>query len=136
MDLVRLSPYAYSLIIDGRSHYLTLQPGKDGIVVRLRQRNYVVNLRSSLDITIEKLGLTRGHREQSGLIAAPIPGVISSVAVAVGDTVEAGSRLLVLEAMKMENELLAPFAGTVSALHVAAGDTVNRGDRLVELTGQ
>ena len=131
---MRLSPYAYSLIIDGRSHYLTLQPGRDGIVVRLRQRNYVVNLRSGLDITIEKLGLTRGDRDRSGFIAAPIPGVIASVAVAVGDTVKEGSRLLVLEAMKMENELLAPFDGTVTALHGAAGDTVNKGDRLVELT--
>ncbi len=134
VDLARLSPYAYSLIIDGQSHHLTLQPGADDIVVRLRQRNYLVNLRSGLDLTIEKLGLNSAAENQSGVVLAPIPGVISSLAVAVGDTVAAGAQLLVLEAMKMENELPAPFAGTVSALHVAAGDTVNKGDRLIELT--
>ena len=133
---MRLSRYAYSLIMDGRSHYLTLQPGGDGSVVRLRQCNYVVNLRTGLDLTIEKIGLNRASENQSGVVLAPIPGVIASLAVAVGDTVAAGAHLLVLEAMKMENELPAPIAGTVSALHVAAGDTVNKGDRLVELTRQ
>ena len=56
-----------------------------------------------------------------------------SVAVAAGDAVEAGQRLLSVEAMKMENELRAPRAGTVERIAVAAGQTVELGDTLVVL---
>ena len=54
-----------------------------------------------------------------------------SVAVAAGDAVEAGQRLLSVEAMKMENELRAPRAGTVERIAVAAGQTVELGDTLI-----
>ena len=50
-----------------------------------------------------------------------------------GDAVKAGQQLLIIEAMKMENEVLAPADGTVSAVHVAAGQAVQQGDALVDL---
>lgn len=73
--------------------------------------------------------------EPAGLrqIRAPIPGKILEVRAAAGGRVARGEVLLVLEAMKMENDILAPAAGRVSALHVQAGDAVNAGDLLVEL---
>ena len=66
-------------------------------------------------------------------VRAIIPGRVVSVAVAVGDDVEAGQRLLSVEAMKMENELRAPRAGTVDRIAVAAGQTVELGDTLITL---
>ncbi len=66
-------------------------------------------------------------------IRAIIPGRIASVAVAPGDTVEAGQTLLAVEAMKMQNELRAPRAGTVTRVSVGAGSTVDLGDVLVVL---
>jgi len=66
-------------------------------------------------------------------IRAIIPGRVASVAVAPGDTVEAGQTLLAVEAMKMQNELRAPRGGTVSRVAVAAGATVEVGDVLVVL---
>ncbi len=66
-------------------------------------------------------------------IRAIIPGRIASVAVAPGDTVEAGQTLLAVEAMKMQNELRAPRAGTVTRVPVGAGSTVELGDVLVVL---
>ena len=62
-----------------------------------------------------------------------MPGLIVAVAVAVGDHVEKGAPLVVLEAMKMEHTLKAPFAGTVSALTVAKGDRVAENIALVRL---
>jgi biotin carboxyl carrier protein len=62
-----------------------------------------------------------------------MPGLVRAVAVAVGDVVALGQRLLVLEAMKMENDIQAGQAGTVTAVHVAAGDTVQTGRPLVEI---
>jgi biotin carboxyl carrier protein len=66
-------------------------------------------------------------------IRAIIPGRIASVAVAPGDTVEAGQTLLAVEAMKMQNELRAPRAGTVTRVPAGAGATVELGDVLVVL---
>ena len=63
--------------------------------------------------------------------AAPMQGTIVKVLVAVGDTVESGQAVLVLEAMKMENHINAETAGTVAEIRVGAGDTVGTGDVLV-----
>ena len=62
-----------------------------------------------------------------------MPGSIVSVDVNVGDAVEEGQTLVILEAMKMENEIVAPHAGTVAAISVRKGDTVNSDDLLVTL---
>ncbi len=95
-----------------------------------------MRLRDELDLTIEKLGLKDTTRDHSGQVAAPIPGLITSVAVAVGAEVAAGEQLLVLEAMKMENEITAPMSGTVAAVHVSPGEPVEKGTPLVVLEGQ
>ena len=66
-------------------------------------------------------------------VNAPMPGSIVSVKVAVGDTVSEGDVLCILEAMKMENEIMAPCAGKVVAISATQGASVNTGDILVSL---
>jgi biotin carboxyl carrier protein len=66
-------------------------------------------------------------------IRAMIPGRVAAVRVTAGDVVEAGAALLVVEAMKMQNELRAPRAGRVERLVVSAGETIDLGDLLVVL---
>ena len=64
---------------------------------------------------------------------SPLPGVIISVNVKVGDAVKAGQVVAILEAMKMENEIQAESDGTVAAVCVAKGDTIQEGDAIVTL---
>ena len=66
-------------------------------------------------------------------VVAPMPGLIVRVTVEVGDTVQAGQGVVVMEAMKMENELRASVSGTVKAVHVAPGTAVEKGALLIEL---
>jgi pyruvate carboxylase subunit B len=66
-------------------------------------------------------------------VVAPMPGLIVRVQVEVGDTVEAGQGVVVMEAMKMENELRAAAPGVVRAVHATAGKAVEKGTVLVEL---
>ncbi|GLC29878.1 biotin/lipoyl-containing protein [Clostridium omnivorum] len=66
-------------------------------------------------------------------IDAPMPGNIVNVAVKPGDVIKKGQLLVVLEAMKMENEIVSPVDGTVTAVSVAKGDSVNAGDALVQI---
>lgn len=66
-------------------------------------------------------------------VTAPMPGTIVSVKVNVGDKVESGTLVAVLEAMKMENEIFAGVDGTVAGISVSAGDSVNSGDVIVSV---
>lgn len=66
-------------------------------------------------------------------IPSPMPGTILKVLVAVGDQVTENQPLLILEAMKMENEIVVSSAGTITAIHVVPGQVVNPGDGLITI---
>ncbi|HEX7176850.1 MAG TPA: biotin/lipoyl-containing protein [Pyrinomonadaceae bacterium] len=74
-----------------------------------------------------------GHDAGRAQITAPMPGKVVRVLVELGQEVEAGQPVVVVEAMKMQNELKSPKAGAVVALHAAVGATVNSGDILAEI---
>ena len=75
----------------------------------------------------------RRRREGDGAILSPMPGRVIAVLVAAGQAVSKGERMLVLEAMKMEQALLAPFDGMVAELKVAEGAQVPEGTLLVRI---
>ncbi len=66
-------------------------------------------------------------------VASPLPGVIIEISVKEGQTVKAGQKVAVLEAMKMENEIPAPKDGTITDIHVHKGDTLQEGDPVVTI---
>lgn len=69
----------------------------------------------------------------NGIVVSPMPGTVVKVTAAQGDKVEAGQPVLVLEAMKMENEITAPKSGVISAMNVGEGQTVAGGEALFEI---
>ncbi len=74
-----------------------------------------------------------GGRAAGSQLKAPMPGRVVKVLVQVGQTVERGAPIIIVEAMKMENEMHAPASGTVLKLHVVEGATVDAGQLMVEL---
>lgn len=74
------------------------------------------------------------HSSAEGVLTAPMPGLVTKVFVRQGETVEAGQRLLTLEAMKTEQSLRAPFAGVVQQLNAREGELAQEGAVLVEIT--
>jgi len=75
----------------------------------------------------------KDQRGGDGTVRAPMPGLVVRIEVAEGQQVDAGTGLVVVEAMKMENELRAPRSGTVRTVHVAVGQAVEKGASLVTL---
>ena len=67
------------------------------------------------------------------VVTSPLPGVIIEVSAAVGQTVKAGQKVAVLEAMKMENEIQAPKDGKITAIHVSKGDSILEGANIVTI---
>ncbi|MDR3000172.1 MAG: biotin/lipoyl-binding protein [Fibromonadaceae bacterium] len=78
-------------------------------------------------------GAEKTVKTSSGAITAVLPGQISSLQVKLGQTVKKGQLLGILEAMKMENEILAPCDGKVKVMKVEQGQTVMRGDMILEI---
>jgi len=65
------------------------------------------------------------------IVKSPMPGIIKSIDVAVGDQINEGDTLLILEAMKMENPIVAPVGGKISEVSIFQGQSVKGGDRLI-----
>ncbi|MEU4151235.1 acetyl/propionyl/methylcrotonyl-CoA carboxylase subunit alpha [Streptomyces sp. NPDC026659] len=109
--------HRFAFELDGVSHTFAAPPdgtwlGRDGDAWQIRDHDPVA------------ASLTRSAHAGADSLTAPMPGTVTVVKVAVGDEVEAGQSLLVVEAMKMEHVVSAPHAGTVAELDVTPGSTV------------
>ena len=122
------------LIIDGQFHTLAVA-GQDEGMWRLVDRGVVREIGIEDERTRHIRSLTGAGKSvaSGGVLQAPMPGLVVRIEVSEGDVVATGDGLVVLEAMKMENELKAPAAGTVRAIRVAVGQTVEKGQALLEL---
>ena len=130
VDAVHLAGHAMSLIVDGRSGRCEVEPGKDGKVAVLvgdevHQLEILDERRLRLRRASGKFTLEGPQRVDS-----PMPGKVVRVLVKQGDQVQEGQGLVVIEAMKMENELKSPKAGVVSELHAQEGQAVEAGAKL------
>jgi pyruvate carboxylase len=110
-------------------------PGKDGRRIVSFELNGTPRESTVLDKSIQSKTVARPKADPANPleVAAPIPGMVGSVAVGVGARVAKGDRLLALEAMKMQTTLYAPEDGIVGEFFAKAGDTVDTGDLLVRL---
>jgi 3-methylcrotonyl-CoA carboxylase alpha subunit len=112
---VRRDAYAVTVVRDGDARHVF----GPGMRVRL--------------VHVDPLAHTDDEVEQGGHLTAPMSGTIVAVMVGVGDAVDKGNALIVLEAMKMEHTIVAPAAGRVAAIHFAVGDRVGEGADLVDI---
>ncbi len=133
IELVPGMPVCH-LVVDGRSHTVTQERSGPGRwALRLGGEPVEIEVLDERADHIRGLvGTGRGHGAV-GAIRAPMPGLVTKVQVEAGALVKAGQGLVVLEAMKMENELKAPAAGVVLAIFVAPGQAVEKGLPLLEL---
>ncbi len=108
--------------------------GRDGTSVTLSVggTRVVVDVADAQAQMLERFGMGAGTGAAQREVRSPMPGLVLAVHVREGETVEAGQRLLVLEAMKMENEIKAAHAGTIARVHAVPGAAVAKGAPLVE----
>ncbi len=128
-DLARISDTAYSLILNGRSYHVVLSPSDDSLRVIVDGTCYETCVLDPKKFRSYSPGLA--NLLGPSPVVAPMPGKIVKLLVAVGDSVTEGQGLVVIEAMKMQNELRAPQAGKVEKVSVEESQTVNAGDILV-----
>ncbi len=118
----------YSLIIDGCSYEVSVREERKGVLVEIGAHAIPVQLQDPSQAVGEGVGeIAKGE----AVIASPMPGRIVGIKVAEGETVQEGRGVILVEAMKMENELHAPKTGKVMKIAVKVGDAVEAGQELV-----
>lgn len=130
-DAVRISRGTYSILLGGRSMEVTVEEISGGLLLRVNGREFHLE-------NHDPRSWHRGHGagielEGRQQLVAPMPGKIVRVLVAAGEQVSAGQGLLVIEAMKMQNEIRSPKSGAVEKI-VREGQTVNAGEVLATVT--
>ncbi|HZT39096.1 MAG TPA: biotin/lipoyl-containing protein [Bryobacteraceae bacterium] len=128
-SVVETEPGRFSILIEGRSYETKVIAGPGGVFsVDLGGQSSAVEIRDPRSWARDRrAGI--GHGRQT--ISAPMPGKVIGVLVREGDRVEAGTGLMVVEAMKMQNELKAAKAGVVVQISAKKGDTVAAGEPLI-----
>lgn len=132
----QLSPTAYHVMKGERSFVIGVEP-VDGSSYRvtLAGRETVAHVRTAKDRLLDRYGVAASASTGGASVKAPMPGLVLRVLVGEGDVVERGQGLVVLEAMKMENELSSPVDGRIQAVHAAVGDAVGKNTPLIEIAG-
>jgi biotin carboxyl carrier protein len=134
VDAVHLQGHAVSLITGTRSARCDIEPGKDGrLSVLVNETAIPLELLDERRLRLRKAA-GKFSLEGPQRIDAPMPGKVVRVLVKLGDEVAEGQGLLVVEAMKMENELRSPKAGKVTELLAVEGAAVESGAKLAVVT--
>ncbi len=124
----------YSLIVNGESFEGYVYPDEDSWQVLLLGQFYQVRVEDEREKRLKSAiqGVVRTGAEF--VLKAPMPGLVISVLVSEGQVVDMGQTLVILESMKMQNNLRAPFAGKVARLRIQAGENVEQKQVLLNLT--
>lgn len=130
MDFVEVEPGVYSVLVDGKQHELRVAGSGGEFTVASRGRLTRVEVRDPREWSAEGSGKAASGKAR---VVSPMPGKVVRVMVAVGETVAAGQALVVVEAMKMQNELKSPIHGTVKKVSAVAGATVAANQVLLEV---
>lgn len=130
VDFIEIEPGRFSLIIDGRQSMVRLKNQKDSTLVITEKGALEVLVRRGM-IAGERLKVKGKKGEE--IIKAPMPGLIVALKAEEGKEIKMGEALLILEAMKMQNELRSPINARVSKVLVEEGKTVDKGEKLIVL---
>ncbi len=123
----------FSLIVDGKSYESYVYRGEEDLEVLVKGRLYHANVEDERERRLR--AASGGAVAQSGPfhLKAPMPGLVVAVSVTEGQEVKTGDVLLILESMKMQNELKSPRDGVVGRIHVAAGDSVEQRQKMLSV---
>jgi biotin carboxyl carrier protein len=124
----------YSLIVDGHSHESYIYQGDDNWQVLMRGRLYPVTVEDEREKRLR--AAAGGGVAETGEfhLRAPMPGLVVSINVSEGQDVKKGQVILILESMKMQNELKAPRDGTIGRIRVKPGESVEQKQTLLSVS--
>ena len=127
-DVRQVEPGIYSILLNGRSFEVQLESHGGRTYASVNGRRLALEIRDPRKMVRGGGGIGVAGPQT---IASPMPGKVVRLLVAEGDQVEAGHGLMIVEAMKMQNEIKSPKAGRVAAIHVSEGSAVGGGQAMM-----
>ena len=128
-DAVQVAPGIFSILLDGKSYEVRVLPSRNGSLrLQAGHHEFLAEVTDPRAWRGRRYGSTEAVGRQE--VVAPMPGKVVRVLIALGEKVEAGQGLMVVEAMKMQNEVRSPKSGVVERLMVKEGQAVNAGEVL------
>lgn len=136
IDIFQLSPAEFNIIKDHRSVKAKILEedtfGKT-LKIEIDGNSFGIEIKDELDLVLQQMGFGSTVNKTIKEIKAPMPGLVLEIAVADGQEVRQGDKLLILEAMKMENSIMIHTDARIKKIGVKAGQAVEKGQVLVEL---
>jgi len=99
--------------------------------IKINENTYQINFSDPLDLLIKQMGFEVGQTKQINTINSPMPGLVIDINVKVGQEVQQGDNLFILEAMKMENVFTSPRPGIIKSITINKGQAVDKGQLLL-----
>jgi len=134
-DLVKVNDNLFHLIHDSNSYTIqivTTDNSKKQTKLKVNGAVFDVTVQDKYDILLEKLGMQHTGKDENSEIRAPMPGMILDVLVKEGQEVSKGEKLVILEAMKMENIIKSSGEGTIETINIHKGMNVEKNQVLIQ----
>ena len=136
IDILQLSPTEFNIIKDHRNvtaKFLEENALGKKLKIEIEGESFDIEIKDELDQVLEQMGFGSASNKAIKEIKAPMPGLVLEIAVADGQDVKEGDKILILEAMKMENSIMIHTDARIKKIAVIAGQAVEKGQVLVEL---
>ncbi len=133
-DISKIDDQMYHVIKGGKSYkaeLLSWNTEQKAFLFRIEGIEVETIVQDKFDLLLEKMGINTGAAQKMKELKAPMPGLIIGISVKEGDTIENGTPLIVLEAMKMENIIRAQGEGIVKKINVKTSDSVEKNQVLI-----
>ena len=133
LDVIATEDGRYHLLWEGKSiHFevLSLDLEAKRMVIRAEGQQFQLEVSDALQLMIERLGLQRHRSNALEQLRAPMPGLVLKFLVQPGDHIQPGDPVVILEAMKMENEIHSPKTGVVKSVEIKIGNSVEKNQLL------
>ena len=136
LDVIPLNDGTYHVNLRGKLftiELLDLEQANKVYTLKVNGHTIQVDVDDKYELLVREMGMDKINQHQQNKINAPMPGMVSSVAVSEGQSVDIGTPLIILEAMKMENVLKSPMQGKIKRIYVKPGEAVDKNTLLVEI---
>ena len=126
-------PDIRKVVVNGQEFEVELENDGDNWIAKVEGEEFVIQVPDAAPVA-KKRSASGGKSKKSGKVSANIPGKVVTVEVKIGDVVSEGQVVMILEAMKMQNEIQAPVSGTVSEIHCEEGQSIEANVPLLVIT--
>ena len=126
-------PDIRKVVVNGQEFEVELENDGDNWIAKVEGEEFVIQVPDAAPVA-KKRSASGGKSKKSGKVSANIPGKVVTVEVKIGDVVAEGQVVMIMEAMKMQNEIQAPVSGTVSEIHCEEGQSIEANVPLLVIT--